>query len=114
MKYLDITSAGITGTINVDEVIVGGTSNAKALIVNVDTSLGKIYYTQNSKTGYTAFQGSEAVTSSINGGSAVLEATPSVNGEMDLTSGELLFLENRESINRSLSQIEDLKMIVEF
>ena len=114
LKYLDITSAGITGTINVDEVIVGGTSNAKALIVNVDTSLGKIYYTQNSKTGYTAFQGSEAVTSSINGGSAVLEATPSVNGEMDLTSGELLFLENRESINRSLSQIEDLKMIVEF
>ena len=114
LKYLDYTSAGITGTIAADEIISGGTSNAKAFIANVDVTNGRIDYTQNSKSGYGIFQGGETVTSSINGGSATLEATPSVDGEMDLNTGEVLFIENREAINRSASQIEDLKLIVEF
>lgn len=114
LRYLDITSAGITGTIEADEVLTGGTSNAKVMVTNVDVTNGKIYYTQNFKTGYGVFTGGETVTSSINGGTAVLEATPSVNGEMDLQTGEILFLENRENINRSTSQIEDLKLIIEF
>ncbi len=114
LQYLDITSAGITGTIEADEVLTGGTSNAKVMVTNVDVTNGKIYYTQNFKTGYGIFTGGETVTSSINGGTAILEATPSVNGEMDLQTGEILFLENRENINRSTSQIEDLKLIIEF
>lgn len=114
LKYLDITSAGITGTILADEVLTGGTSNAKVMVTNVDETEGKIYYTQNFKTGYGLFSGGETVTSSISGGTAILESTPSVNGEMDLQTGEVLFLENRENINRSTSQIEDLKLIIEF
>jgi hypothetical protein len=114
LKYLDITSAGITGTILADEVLTGGTSNTKAMVTNVDVTAGKIYYTQNFKTGYGLFTGGETVTSSISGGTATLESTPSVNGEMDLQTGEVLFLENRENINRSTSQIEDLKLIIEF
>jgi hypothetical protein len=36
------------------------------------------------------------------------------NPEVQRFSGEILFLENRKAINRTLSQIEDVKIIIEF
>ena len=114
MKYLDFASGANLGAFVVDDVITGGTSGAKAFVVDIDTSNGYIYYAQNSKTGYTAFSNGETV-SGANGGSHALESSNAVgNPEVNRDSGKMLFLENRTPINRTATQIEDIKLIIEF
>tara|TARA_B000000609_G_scaffold157327_1_gene151615 strand:- start:2382 stop:3773 length:1392 start_codon:yes stop_codon:yes gene_type:complete len=114
MKYLDFASGANLSAFVVDDVITGGTSGAKAFVVDIDTSNGYIYYAQNSKTGYTAFSNGETVTGA-GGGSAALESSNAVgNPEVDRDSGKMLFLENRTPINRTATQIEDIKLIIEF
>ena len=114
MKYLDFASGANLSAFVVDDVITGGTSGAKAFVVDIDTSNGYIYYAQNSKTGYTAFSNGETVTGA-NVGSAALESSSAVgNPEVDRDSGKMLFLENRTPINRTATQIEDIKLIIEF
>jgi hypothetical protein len=76
----------------------------------------RLYYYQNKKTGYASFQNSELVVgSNPTGGSATTHASAAlVAAEMVKGSGQMIFLENRTPINRSASQIEDIKCIIEF
>ena len=115
MSYLNFASGVNVALFPIDSLMTGGTSNAQAYVVSVDTSSGYIYYTQNSKTGYGVFQNGETVTSNPSGGSGALHGS-SANGnpEVNRGSGEMLFLENRNPINRSTTQIEDIKVIIEF
>ena len=81
-----------------------------------------LYYYQNEKTGYANFVSGDTVAGTLpNGGSATLNTSDAfgtiANGygsEVKRNSGQLIFLENRDPINRSSSQIEDIKLIVEF
>ena len=84
-----------------------------------------LYYYQNSKTGYIPFVSGDTITGTLpSGGSAVLNTTSgttwygqATNGygpEVAMNTGQILFLENRAAINRSSSQIEDIKLIIEF
>ena len=75
----------------------------------------KIYYTQNSKTGYKDFTDGETVTGQTSSTAVALKGSSAVvSGEVNRGSGEILFLENRNPINRSTTQIEDIKVILEF
>lgn len=129
----DATSvAGLNEIINLltsgaDVFIESQNQNATSLkipgayVVNaVNDSSGKfIYYVQDSNTGYESFtttdvlnyQSEAALTDSTN--SITLTAS---NGstEYNKGSGEVLFLENRAAIQRSSTQIEDVKLILEF
>jgi len=118
------SGASLTG-FAVDQVINGSTSGAKAYLVEIDTTNKVLYYYQNSKTGYADFVSGDTVTgTNPSGGSAILNTTSgttwygqATNGfgpEVKMNSGQLLFLENRDAINRSSSQIEDIKLIIEF
>lgn len=115
------SGASMTG-FAVDQVLSGGTSGAKAYIVEIDTSNKVLYYFQNEKTGFGNFVTGDTVTGTLpNGGSALLNTSDAfgtvANGygpEVKRNSGQLIFLENRDPINRSSSQIEDIKLIVEF
>ena len=118
------SGASLTG-FAVDQVINGSSSGAKAYLAEIDTQDKILYYYQNSKTGYGNFvQGDTITGTNPSGGSAALDQTNATswfgtagNGygpEVTMNSGELLFLENRAAINRSSSQIEDIKLIVEF
>ena len=111
-SYLQ-SSTAVTG-FTVDELIVGQTSGAQAYVVELNGDDSRIRYHQNSKTGYTAFQNSEVVTGQTSNTSATL--TSSANGapEVDRLSGDILFLENRDPISRTTTQIEDIKVIIEF
>ena len=114
MKYLDLASGASLSGFTVDAVLTGGTSQAKAFLVDIDTTNGFLYYAQNSKTGYTSFVDGETVTGST-GGSAALEGSNAIgNPEVERNSGKMLFLENRTPINRTATQIEDIKLIIEF
>lgn len=106
---------------------VNGTTGAlaQAYVVNVDLTTGgsgrRIYYIQNDLTGYQAFDSGAAIvysndaaptgsTSGITlGASGTWGSTT-----FDKTSGEILFVENRDPIQRSNTQIEDIKLIIEF
>ena len=118
------SGASLTG-FAVDQVINGSSSSAKAYLAEIDTTNKVLYYYQNSKTGYGNFvQGDTITGTNPSGGSAALDQTNGTswygqasNGygpEVAMNSGQLLFLENRAPINRSSSQIEDIKLIIEF
>ena len=115
------SGASMTG-FAVDQVLVGSSSGAKAYVVEIDTSNKVVYYYQNNKTGFGNFVSGDTVTGTLpNGGSAALNTSDAfgtvANGygsEVKRNSGQLIFLENRDPINRSSSQIEDIKLIVEF
>ena len=115
-KFLQLAAGESVTNFVVDQVITGGTSGAKAYLVEIDASNLKLYYYQNSKTGYGLFQNSETITgSNPTGGSADTHASTADNAaEVLKGSGQLIFLENRAPINRSASQIEDIKCIIEF
>jgi hypothetical protein len=106
-------SSGVGSGFEIGDYITGGTSGAVAFIDVIDTATGKFWYHQNDKTGFGDFQALETVTGQT-GGSGVIASGGLEDEEVQKFSGEVLFIENRAPINRSASQIEDIKLILEF
>jgi len=98
----------------VGDYITGGTSGAVAFIDSYDADTGIVRYHQNDKTGYNTFQLSEAIVGHTGGTATVAASAGLLHAEVQPFTGEVLFLENRAPINRSASQIEDIKVIIEF
>ena len=98
--------------------ITGASSTAKAFVDSYDSDTGVLLYHQNDKTGYLAFTDGESLTGSSTGASGTIAAASGsasyVDPEVEPFSGKILFLENRAPINRSASQIEEVKIIIEF
>ena len=117
-SYLAIAAAGSTDNatdFTVDELLVGQTSGAQAYLVEKDTVNDYLRYHQNDKTGYTKFQNGENVVGQTSTSNCLLHATAALgNPEVDRMSGDILFLENRDPISRTTTQIEDIKVIIEF
>lgn len=116
LRYLDFVSGVTVTDFNTDEVITGGTSGAKAFVAERNATSGYIYYYQNSKTGYKKFQAGESITGGTSSTSGSLESGSGALGNPEIFpgSGTILFLENRNPINRTTTQIEDIKVIIEF
>ena len=115
LRYLDFVSGVTVTDFEVDEVITGATSGAQAFVVERDPTSGYIYYNQNSKTGYTPFENEENVTGAMSSTTGGLESSGALgNPEVEPGSGAIMFLENRNPINRTATQIEDIKVIIEF
>ena len=119
MDYLDFSNTfsvgSNVGSFTVDEVITGQTSGAVAFVTEIDTSNGYVYYHQNEKTGYKSFSNGEEVVGGTSSTNGTLESSNAVKAaELDRESGDILFLENRLPINRTATQIEDIKIILEF
>jgi len=117
MSGLDIAS-GTIANLQVDEVIVGNSDNSPtAFVTEVDTTNGIVYYHQNEKTGFEVFDDGETIQGQTSSTSLVLESSNAnvvSSTGVDRRSGEMLFLENRAPISRSATQIEDIKVIIEF
>jgi hypothetical protein len=109
-----ITLASGTGFVAGD-YITGAISGAVAYIDEFDTDTLIIKYHQNNKTGYKEFQLGETINGNTSGSGLILGTSGGLLGsEYTPYSGEIIFLENRDPINRSASQIEDVKIIIEF
>jgi len=117
MSGLDVAS-GTIANLQVDEVIVGGSGNTPtAFVTEVDTTNGIVYYHQNDKTGFEPFDNGETITGQTTSTALVLESSNAnvvSSTGVDRRSGEMLFLENRAPISRNETQIEDIKVIIEF
>ena len=114
-SYLDLNVIADAAAYTVDELVVGQTSGAQAYVVEIDASNGYRRYHQNDKTGYKVFTNGEDVVGQTSSKTGALASSNAVgNPEVDRSSGEILFLENRDPISRTTTQIEDIKVIIEF
>ena len=100
----------ITGGLNwADDVTVNGDSDASAWIDYFDDS-ATLWYHQDEETGFVPFRSGETVTITGKTGSFTVDAiTPR---DIDIYSGELLFLNNQAKIARDADQTEDIKVVI--
>lgn len=105
-------SSNIAGSYAADDVITSN-SGAKAFVAKVNTSDNTLFYYQNSKTGYEEFSSGDTVTSVPTGGSLTIQSAPTT-ADFVKGTGDMIFLENRNPVNRTTSQTEDIKCIIEF
>ena len=106
-----VTFSGTPGSFVNDEVITGGTSGAKGLVVDFDSSTKVLKYIQTQWTGVTtagdltAFAGTETITGA--GGATGTVSTVN-NPEIDYYSGDTVYSENRVPITRASDQTENI------
>lgn len=110
-----MTLTGDFANLNVGDWIEGQSDGAIAFIDSVDEDTGVVKFHQNDKTGWDAFNdvSGETVVGS-NGGSGTIAVGSITEAEYERYSGDVIFIENRDPINRYETQIEDVKIIIEF
>ena len=96
------------------DYITGTTSGSIAYIDEWDEVNLTIKFHQNNKTGYGVFTDGEAISGNLGGTGSLSSLNAISSPEYTPFSGQIIFLENRDPINRSASQIEDVKVIIEF
>jgi hypothetical protein len=94
-----------------DKTIQGTSSGAKAYVDTYKNTTGVLRYHQTETTGFIAFTAGETVNEIDGSGSGTLDSEQT--GDIDLTSGEILYIENRAAISRSEDQTEDIKIVIQ-
>jgi len=135
---LNLTS--VSGTFDADEKISQASTGAIGKVVDWDSSLNILYYSQErfgdygtsgTTGGYVAFSGANQITGATSGalgtpdassdsavtlaGSETITFTDGyATPELEPDSGNIIYIENRKPISRATDQTEDIKLIVEF
>lgn len=98
--------------------ISGTGTGATGIVDSFDLNSGNnhyyLKYHQNDSTGYIAFTDDGNIQSTSGSASGLAAVTAIVNPEIQPYSGKVLFVENRAAISRTASQIEDIRLILEF
>jgi len=121
------------GTFQSDEIITQTNTGAVGKVVQFDTANNLLFYTQTryndegvDATGNgTAFSGINVITGSTSsatgtptGNTETVNNVSLVSGyatsELDQDSGDVMYIENRAPVNRSVDQTENVKLIIEF
>jgi len=110
LKKMSLTSV-ITGGLSWanDIQIEGGDSDAAAYIDYFDDS-STLWYHQDEDTGFTPFRNGETI--SIEGKAGTFTIGSLTDAEVDIFSGDVLFINNTESVTRDADQTEDIKIVV--
>ena len=119
----NVTFSGTPGVFTNDEVISGGTSGAKGIVVDFDATTKILKYIQTEWTGVktsagatqqdlVAFAASEIITGADSGSTGTVSTVN--NPEIDYYSGDSIYIENRSPITRASDQTENIKLIIEF
>ena len=98
-----------------DKTIVGGTSGAQGYIDRVDSN--RVYFHQNEQTGYGHFQAGEAVSEANGSGAGSLDSAGAGfldSADVNIFTGEIMYIDNRASITRNADQTEDIKVVIQF
>ncbi len=101
-----------------DKTIKGVSSLAKAYVVKADSD--EVWYIQDSDTQFVPFREGEAISETDGSGAGTLEAAgidadsdTYLNADVDTTTGEIMYIDNRAAIQRSADQTEDIKIIIQ-
>ena len=121
LKSMTFDASPTPGTFVHDEIITGGTSDAKGKVVHWDSTNRVLKYIQTQWTGVetagadknklTAFASGEVVTGA---GAATGTIASLTNPEIQYNSGTTIYVEDRSPITRATDQTENVKLIVEF
>lgn len=110
--------SAITSSFSADKTIQGASSLAKAYVVKSDSDT--VWYIQDSDTQFGKFTEGETISETDGNGAGVLEAAgvdgdsyAYVEGDVDFSSGEVMYIDNRAAIQRSADQTEDIKIIIQ-
>ena len=106
MSALSLT--GISGTFIEDELISQAATGSQGYVVNLDGST--LYYIQDISLGIQAFDNSLVTTAS--GGQGTVTGT--INPDVDVFSGDILYISNDSDTPRNSSQTEEIRLIVNF
>jgi len=102
-----LTLASVTGYV-IDETVVGGTSGASGTIVEIDTVNKYLYLNNQKKT----FSTSETVTGQT---STTVSTCSAINNTgIQKYSGQVLYIEDRGSVQRDSSQQEKFVISIEY
>jgi len=96
----------VAGSFTSGEAITGATSGAKGTIV--EYTGGDLFYIQDDSTGFEPFVSGETVTGSTGNTSSLAD------GELELHTGNVIFVENRDPVTRGSGQIETIRLVIEF
>lgn len=112
-KQLSLTS--VSGTFVTDEVIQSnGASTPQAKMIEFTSTgvgTGTMKYFNTDTTNYSVFTATEVITGLTSGATATISVV--TNREINLFEGEVVYVENRRPVMRSVDQIEDIKLIIE-
>lgn len=108
LKHLTLSS--ITQVFSSDKLIVGTTTGAKALVDKIDSN--KVFYHQNDETGFVPFLNGEQLTESNGSGVGVIDSAL-ISPLINTASARLHYLNNRTPVDRTSSQNEDIKIILQ-
>ena len=98
-----ILTLATTGTFTVGSNVTGTSSGTTAVVAKYDSTNKLLYVTTISGTGFT-------VADSVNSVSIIGITQPALTANL----GDILYLENRKSIQRYPDQNEDVKVVIEF
>ena len=117
LKYLLLDSVAATFSSPEGEQLVGSTSLARAYIDKWDATNYKMYIHQNEETGFKSFNSGEVVTATNAAGSGTVDSA-GIQGyglltDIDKFSGDILYIDNRASIERDAEQTEDIKIVIQ-
>lgn len=113
LNFLKLQAAAAAGFL--DTTITGGTSSAKAFVDEVDGD--KLYFHQSEETGFKPFQEGEAITGGGQSGTLIAAGVDAdsdafTRDDIDKTSGEIIYIENRAPVTRAANQTEDIKVVI--
>jgi hypothetical protein len=100
-------SLGASGTFLSDETVVGSTSGATATVVSYGDSKVRIVQIGTQKG---TFSVGETITGSSSGAMGIVSTI--TQPEVDINTGDIVYLEHRRPVNRQPDQIEVVKVIV--
>jgi len=107
-QAIKLTVANTSSAFEIDETITGGTSGATATVVDMNNTTGVLRVINSNGT----FQNTETITG---GTSTVADVINGIeDGDLEVDSGEVLYIENRQPIARANDQIEDIKITITF
>jgi hypothetical protein len=105
-----INFATVTTAFTEDRIIQGSVSAAKGVVDYFDDS-ATLWYHQTEDTGFTPFTDSDNITETTGSGAGAVGSL--LPAEVDAFSGEMLYIDNRAAVSRSVDQTEDIKVVIQ-
>ena len=115
LRYMLVTSVGDAEAFSRDVTLTGATSGAKAILDDIDSD--KLYAHQTEATGFTTFNEGETITGGgqsatlVSGGYDV-DSDAFTNDDVNRFTYDVIYIENRAPVERTLTQTEDIKAVI--